>query len=120
MKTRINDVLRTFLRARYYENNILFEDLCLRWVCRYHLFIFKDDYAIIQKFQKPTTRQAFVNLCTRMIREMDYVERAALMDSRDIYDRTRMLLHRLRAYAIHYPVLWWITFRLVPPQSPRL
>lgn len=112
MKVKLSDVFTLFRRTRNYEEGVPYEELCLRWVCRYHLFVKKGDYSVIDKFKKPKSRWVFINMCSTLIREMDAVEDWGFMDSREIYDNIRIMLHRLRAYAKHYPLIWWLVFRL--------
>ena len=112
MKVSLKEIVKTFIRVRSYERELSAQDYVLRWICRYHLFIKENDYGIIDQFTKPVSRASMVSLCSLCLRELYLVERVALIDSYEQYTAMRVFLHRLRAFCVHFPLLWWLCFHL--------
>lgn len=111
-KNRTKQAYLTFLTVRENKQDGFPENYALRWVCRYHLYVEKDDYSLREKFQKPQSRKAMIQLCNQCLQEMKWVESNGLFDCRLHYDYCLILLKQLRSFTQHYPLLWFLVFRL--------
>ncbi len=83
----------------------------IRWICRYHLYLHKNDYTLQHKFQHPKSKNSFVALCQLCLRETQQTLDWHLFDRYEHYYNNRLLLHQLIAYTKHYPVLWHLVFK---------
>lgn len=84
----------------------------LRWVCRYHLYVSDNDYALRSLFCRPRSLRAFRGQVESSLRECEEVYRMGLYDSRQHYDGCRLYLRTLRSFCKHYPITWMIVFRV--------
>lgn len=83
-----------------------------RWVCRYHLYLHKDDYSTRDLLSHPKSRTEYIKLLEHLHTEMQEVFFSSFFDSRDHYDGCRYYLKSLRSFTLHYPLLWFVRFRL--------
>lgn len=104
--SRWREAVRLFRATREYEV------MWLRWVCRYHLYVSENDYALRSLFCRPRSLRAFRKQVESSLRECEEVYRMGLYDSRQHYDGCRLYLRTLRSFCKHYPMTWRVMFRV--------
>jgi hypothetical protein len=106
------------LLFRYKQANVLFKltrdynSRWERWVCRYHLYLHENDYSPRWYLSYPTSRIAHKKTIALYLREMEEVYYGSFFDSREHYDGCRLYLKTLLTFTHHYPLLWFLRFRL--------
>lgn len=84
----------------------------LRFVCRYHLYIKEGDYSLRYAFEHPKSRKEFIKLIEHQLQEIEQVFYGSFFDKREHYDGCKLYLKCLHSFAIHYPLLFFVRFRL--------
>ena len=83
-----------------------------RWVCRYHLYLHENDYSPRVWLTYPKSRVEYIKTITHLLQEMEEVYYGSFFDSREHYDGCRLYLRTLLSFTHHYPLLWFLLFRL--------
>lgn len=83
-----------------------------RWVCRYHLYLVKGDYQPMVALSKPTSRREYIKQVAHLCDEMHEVYYGGFFDSREHYEGCALYIKSLLAFTLHYPLLWFVRFRL--------
>ena len=83
-----------------------------RWVCRYHLYLHLGDYSPRMLLTYPKSRKEYIKTTIQLLAEMEEVYRGSFFDSREHYDKCRLYLRSLLSFTHHYPLLWFLRFRL--------
>lgn len=117
MKKIITTLQKKLFRLK--QANVLFKLTRLynsrwqRWVCRYHLYIHEGDYTTPRSLLTlPNSRKEHIKTTIQLLAEMEEVYRGSLFDSREHYDNCRLYLKSLLSFTRHYPLLWFLHFRL--------
>ena len=106
------------LLFRYKQANVLFKltrdytSRWERWVCRYHLYLHENDYSPRQYLTHPNSRSEYIKTIAHFLQEMEDVYYGSFFDSREHYDGCRLYLKTLLTFTRHYPLLWFLRFRL--------
>lgn len=106
---RYMDAVRLFIEVKAYNNK------WERFVCRYHLYKAENDYSLILKIRGDVhDKKDYLNLLQTCRDDMEWVFQNGLFDVREHYDSCRLLLAKLESYTKHYPLLWYVVFKIKP------
>lgn len=87
-----------------------YQDMRLRWLCRYHLYCHEGDYTLRTQLCEPTSKQAFLQTLRLCLRETHWLYGQGLYDKREHYENSLRLLAHLMVFTKHYPLLWYLCF----------
>lgn len=109
-------IKKKFMRLRtandLFNDTIEYQNKWQRWVCRYHLYVVKDDYSTRDKLSHPGNREEYIKFIEHLYKEMQQVFYDGFFDNRTHYDMCRLYLKQLLIFTRQYPLLWFWHFRL--------
>lgn len=80
--------------------------------CYFYYLQLNDDNGFRQWFSNPKNRKSFIRHCDEALKGVNDSELNGLIESRQQYDKCRLLLKQLRIFATRFPLLYHLRFDL--------